>query len=116
VRICTQAVADYLKQTGLASRGLIIGYDTRFASEDFAQTAAEVASGNGIKVYLTPMATPTPVVSYGVQYKKAGGAIVITASPNGMVSSINPRPVPARQLKLSLYWRRTSPKFSPPAK
>ncbi len=82
MRICTQAVADYLKQTGLASRGLIIGYDTRFASEDFAQTAAEVASGNGIKVYLTPRIAPTPVVSYGVQYKKTSGAIVITASHN----------------------------------
>ena len=82
MRICAQAVADHLKQTGLASRGLIVGYDTRFASEDFAQAAAEVASGNGIKVYLCPGATPTPVVSYGVQAKKAGGAIIITASHN----------------------------------
>jgi S-adenosylmethionine synthetase len=33
-------VADYLKKAKLAQRGLIIGYDTRFASEDFAQAAA----------------------------------------------------------------------------
>ena len=39
-------------------------------------------SGNGIKVYLTPQATPTPVVSYGVLAKKAAGAIIITASHN----------------------------------
>jgi alpha-D-glucose phosphate-specific phosphoglucomutase len=82
VRVCAQAVAEYLKETGLASRGLIIGYDTRFASEDFASAAAEVAAGNGIKVYLCPRATPTPVVSYGILAKKAGGAIVITASHN----------------------------------
>jgi len=36
VRICAQAVAEYLKEKDLAQRGLIIGYDTRFASEDFA--------------------------------------------------------------------------------
>ncbi len=82
VRICAQGVADYLKQSGLASRGLIIGYDTRFASEDFASAAAEVVAGNGIKVYLCPRTTPTPVISFGVLAKKAGGAIIITASHN----------------------------------
>jgi len=66
----------------LASRGLIIGYDTRFASEDFAAAAAEVVAGNGIKVYLCSKATPTPVISFGVLTKKAGGAIIITASHN----------------------------------
>ena len=82
MRACAQGVADYLKQAGLAQRGLIICYDTRFASEDFASAAAEVAAGNGIKVYLCPKATPTPVISYGTLAKKAGGAIIITASHN----------------------------------
>jgi alpha-D-glucose phosphate-specific phosphoglucomutase len=82
VRVCAQAVADYLKATGLAKRGLIIGYDTRFASKDFAAAAAEVASANEIKVYLAPQASPTPVVSFGVITQKAGGAIIITASHN----------------------------------
>ncbi len=82
VRICAQGVADYLKQKGLDKQGLVIGYDTRFASEDFAAAAAEVAAGNGIKVYLCPSATPTPVISYGTVALKAGGAIVITASHN----------------------------------
>jgi len=82
VRACSQAVADYLKQASLASRGLIIGYDNRFASEDFARAAAEVVAANGIKVYLCPKATPTPVISFGVLTKKAGGAIIITASHN----------------------------------
>ena len=82
MRACAQGVADYLKQAGLASRGLIIGYDTRFASEDFASAAAEVVAGNGIKVYLCPRATPTPLISFGVVKQKVGGAIIITASHN----------------------------------
>lgn len=82
VRACAQGVADYLRESGLAKKRLIIGYDTRFASEDFAAAAVEVIAGNGIKVYLCPKATPTPVVSYGVMAKQAGGAIIITASHN----------------------------------
>jgi alpha-D-glucose phosphate-specific phosphoglucomutase len=82
VRACSQAVADYLKQAKINQRGLIIGYDNRFASEHFARAAAEVVAANGIKVYLCPQATPTPAVSYGVLSQKAGGAIVITASHN----------------------------------
>jgi alpha-D-glucose phosphate-specific phosphoglucomutase len=82
VRACAKGVADYLKGAGLADRGLIIGYDTRLASEDFAAAAAEVTAANGLKVYLCPQATPTPVISYGVLEKGVGGAIVITASHN----------------------------------
>ena len=82
VRVCAQAVADYLKETGLAERGLVIGYDTRFASEDFAAAAAEVMAGNQIRVYLCPTASPTPVISLSVVTRKAGGAIIITASHN----------------------------------
>jgi phosphomannomutase len=82
VRYCAQGVADYLQQAKLAGRGIVIGYDTRFASEDFAAATAEVIAGNGIKVYLTPKAAPTPVISYGVLALKASGAIIITASHN----------------------------------
>ena len=82
VRFCAQGVADYLKQKGLAGRGVYIGYDHRFASEDFAAAAAEVIAGNGIKVYLSPKAIPTPFVSFGVINKKCGGGIAITASHN----------------------------------
>jgi alpha-D-glucose phosphate-specific phosphoglucomutase len=82
VRACAQGVADYLKQADLAGRGLIIGYDNRFASEDFASAAAEIAAANGIKVYLCSQATPTPTISYGVLARKTAGAIVITASHN----------------------------------
>jgi len=82
VRACAQGVVGYLKKAGLAGKGLIIGYDTRFASDEFAAAAAEVVAGNGIKVYLCPKPTPTPVISYGVLAKGTGGAIIITASHN----------------------------------
>jgi alpha-D-glucose phosphate-specific phosphoglucomutase len=82
VRFCAQGAADYLKQKGLADRGVYIGYDRRFASEDFAAAAAEVLAGNGIHVFLSPKAIPTPFVSFGVITKKCGGGIAITASHN----------------------------------
>ncbi len=85
MRACAQGVAEYLKQAGLAKCGLVIGYDARFASEDFAAASAEVVAGNGIKVYLCSQIAPTPVVSFGVQAKEAGGAIIITASHNSAV-------------------------------
>jgi alpha-D-glucose phosphate-specific phosphoglucomutase len=82
VRYCAQGAADYLRQKGLADRGVYIGYDRRFASEDFAAAAAEVLAGNGIHVFLSPKAIPTPFVSFGVITKKTGGGIAITASHN----------------------------------
>ncbi len=82
VRICAQAVAEYLRQNGLDKQGLVIGYDTRFASEDFAAAAAEVIAANNIKVHLCLKPAPTPVVSFTVPATKSAGAIVITASHN----------------------------------
>jgi alpha-D-glucose phosphate-specific phosphoglucomutase len=82
VRICAQAVAEYLKQNGLDKQSLVIGYDTRFASEDFAAAAAEVIAGNNIKVHLCLKPAPTPVVSFAVPATKSAGAILITASHN----------------------------------
>jgi alpha-D-glucose phosphate-specific phosphoglucomutase len=82
VRICAQAVAEYLKQNKLDKQSLVIGYDTRFASEDFAAAAAEVLASNDIKVHLCPKPTPTPVVSFAVLATKSAGAILITASHN----------------------------------
>jgi phosphomannomutase len=82
VRLAARAVAEYLIQTGLDKKGLIIGYDTRFASADFAKAAAEDIARSGTRVYLCDKAAPTPVISYGVLARKAGGAVVITASHN----------------------------------
>ena len=82
VRACAQGVAEYIKECGLADRGVVVGYDTRFLSDRFAEAVAEVLAGNGVRSYLCSHPTPTPVVSYGVVVRKAGGAVVITASHN----------------------------------
>src|SRR5688572_12287036 len=82
VRSCAEGVARYLEQENLASRGLIIGFDTRFGSEHFAAAAAEVVAAHNIKTYLFDMAAATPIACHAILDKKAGGAIVITASHN----------------------------------
>lgn len=82
VRRCAQGFAAYLQQVGLAEKGAIIGYDKRFHANNFAAAAAEVLAANGIHVWLTHDATPTPTISYAVVDKGAGGAINITASHN----------------------------------
>ena len=82
VRICAQAVAQFLRDTVGAERGLVVGYDTRFVSEYFAAAVAEVVAANDIKVYLCDQACPTPAVSFSILGRRAGGAVIITASHN----------------------------------
>ena len=82
VRRASQAFADYLKAQGVAERGVVVGYDNRFAAEDFAATVAEVMAGNGLRVYLTDRGTPTPVISFAALHRGAGGAVNLTASHN----------------------------------
>ena len=82
VRYCAQGTSQYLLDQGLAKRGLVVGYDTRFASEDFARVVAQVAAGNGITTFLCDKAAPTPVISYNIVDRKAGGGAIITASHN----------------------------------
>ena len=60
----------------------MVGFDRRFFSERFAQTAAEVFAGNGFQVILTPEPTPTPSVSFAVKHLRAVGGVMITASHN----------------------------------
>jgi phosphomannomutase len=82
VRRCAQGFATFLRQEGLAEKGVIVGHDKRFQAEYFAAAAAEVMAANGIRVWLTNEATPTPAISYSVVAKQAGGAVNITASHN----------------------------------
>jgi phosphomannomutase len=79
---CAQGFATYLINAGKAGESVIVGYDKRFHSENFANEVAEVLAGNGLKVWLTHEATPTPVISYAVVAKKSAGAVNITASHN----------------------------------
>ncbi|HAH07089.1 MAG TPA: phosphoglucomutase [Elusimicrobia bacterium] len=61
---------------------VVIGYDTRFFSEEFAREAAEVFAASGIRVFLADSETPTPALAWAVLDHKAIGGVVITASHN----------------------------------
>ncbi|MDR3243832.1 MAG: phosphoglucomutase/phosphomannomutase family protein [Elusimicrobiota bacterium] len=61
---------------------IIIGYDTRFMSEDFAKICAQVLAANGVKALLCKRDTPTPVLSYEIIRSKLTGAVNFTASHN----------------------------------
>jgi phosphomannomutase len=82
LRRCTQGYANYLIDKGFAGEWVVVGYDQRFHSENFAAAASEILAGNGLHVYLTKEPTPTPAISYSVVNKKAVGAVNITASHN----------------------------------
>lgn len=93
VRIVAQGIANYLKENGKAADGLVIGYDFRFASENFAAAVAEVLGANDVKVWLCQEAAPTPAVSYSILAQKAAGAVMVTASHNpGIWNGIKYRP------------------------
>jgi phosphomannomutase len=82
VQRAAQGFATYIKKLNKAEMGVVVGYDKRFHSENFAAAVAEVLAGNGIRAYLTQDATPTPVIAYAVLTQKAAGAVNITASHN----------------------------------
>lgn len=87
VRIVVQSIADYLRLEGLHNRPVVVGYDTRFLSEKFAQTAAGVLAANGLETLLCTRDTPTPVIAFEILRRKAAGGVNITASHNPAVYS-----------------------------
>jgi phosphomannomutase len=82
VRRCAHGFAEYLKATEDTTKPVVVGYDKRFASEDFAAAVCEVLAGHGYKVHLTDKATPTPAISFSAVHRGACGAVNITASHN----------------------------------
>jgi len=77
-----QAIADYYKTQEEKGKGIVIGYDTRFLSSEFAIKVAQVLTGNGIPVLLSQSDVPTQAVSFTVLNRKLLGGIMITASHN----------------------------------
>lgn len=80
--LVAQATMDWMVREGLADQGLVVGYDRRFLSAEFARRVVEVAAGNGIKVLLSSESIPTPAVSWAVKERGCGAGIMITASHN----------------------------------
>jgi phosphomannomutase len=79
-----QATADFWAAHPVAGteKKVIIGYDRRFLSDQFARRAAGVFCGNGFQTVLTAQPTPTPAVSFAVKAQRAVGGVMITASHN----------------------------------
>lgn len=93
VKIVAQAIADYIKgqKSKIKSKksniygkkmATIVGYDTRFLSEKYAQLIGCVLAANGIKVILTDRPTPTPSVSFNIRHENFIGGVMVTASHN----------------------------------
>lgn len=72
---------SYLKDTK-KDASIVIAYDSRRLSKEFAELSAGIAAKLGVMVYIFPKVTPTPLLSYAIRYYKASGGIVITASHN----------------------------------
>jgi len=82
VRTAAEAIAAYVYAKEDPSKGVCIGYDTRFGSKAFARACAEVLAARGIPVQLANAITPTPALSHAVLHRKAAGGIMITSSHN----------------------------------
>lgn len=72
---------SYLRDTQ-KNASIVIAYDSRRLSKEFAELSAGIAAKLGVKVFIFPKVTPTPLLSYAIRYYKASGGIVITASHN----------------------------------
>ena len=106
VKIVAQAIADYVKKQKPEIKrqkselygkkfALVVGYDTRFLSEKYAELISCVAAANGIKVILADRPAPTPSVSFNIRHKNFIGGVMVTASHN---------PAPYNGIKYKAYF------------
>ena len=84
VKRATQGLCEYIKSLGTneMKRGVVISYDTRRLSYEFAYASAVVLASNGIKTYIFSDVHPVPMLSYAVRELKTIAGIMITASHN----------------------------------
>ncbi len=82
VRRVGNAIAHYVHKHEDVCAGLVVGYDTRFQSRNFAEAISETLAAGGIQVRLSSDYTPTPALSYAVKDLGAAGGVMITSSHN----------------------------------
>ena len=82
VKVVARAIADHVISAGASSKGVIVGHDTRFMGERFAEKAAGVLASAGVKAFVCKRDVPTPVISFEILRRGCAGAINFTASHN----------------------------------
>jgi phosphomannomutase len=84
VRSATAALAGWLRQRrpGAAQAGVVVGWDARHRSAEFADEVISVLTGAGIRVHQLPGRCPTPLLAFGVRHLSAAAGVMITASHN----------------------------------
>lgn len=95
VRHAAQGLASYIltQDSSLKDRGVVISYDSRHFSKEFALESAKVLAGNNIKVFLFDKLNPVPALSFAVRHLNCIAGIMITASHN-----------PAKYNGFKVYW------------
>src|ERR1700736_5323124 len=81
VRLAVTAIAEHVK-TKTKQPTILVGYDTRFFSEEFSQLAVDILQQQGVRTLLCETFTPTPAVAFEIMRRKLDGAINFTASHN----------------------------------
>lgn len=82
VRLVAEAIAGYIEARGEADKGIVVGYDARFLSRQFAEDCAAVLTAKGIRTWLSDSILPTPALTWQVKDRQAAGGVMITASHN----------------------------------
>ena len=102
VRRATQGLANYIIKQGGASKGVVIAYDSRHMSPEFADEAARTLAANGIVAYKFESLRPTPELSFAVRELGCIAGINVTASHN-----------PPEYNGYKVYWEDGA-QFTPP--
>ena len=82
IQILARALADKMKDEGVADKGIVLGYDRRFLSKEAMQWAGQVFAQEGITAYLINKSAPTPLIMFYVMKHEFPYGMMITASHN----------------------------------
>lgn len=103
----SRAVADYFWTQPDKEKGLVVGYDARFLSREFAQEVAEVFAGNGLRVILSLQNIPTQYISSAIKNKGLAGGVMVTASHNPRIWKTHTQKTEPRAVSENIYFNKS---------